>query len=67
MATMLSAPAILAAAITWRPTPPHPITATRSPGLDPAGIADRSEAGEHGATDQRRLIERKGIGHLHHR
>ena len=40
----------------------HPI-----PGLHPAGIANRSESREHRATDQRGLVERKGIGHLHDR
>ena len=33
---MVVAPAIAAAWITLSPTPPHPITATRSPGRTPA-------------------------------
>ena len=50
-----SAPAMRAPCTAARPTPPSPMTTTDSPGADLGGVADRADAGEDGAAEQRRL------------
>jgi hypothetical protein len=52
-------PASFAAASTWSPTPPTPITTTLSPASTCATLPHRAEARHHAAAEQRRLPERQ--------
>ena len=58
MATIRAAPAMRAPWITLSPTPPHPITATVSPGFDLRDMEHRAEAGDHGTAEERRQFDR---------
>ena len=59
MATTSRAPAATAPRSEHRPTPPSPITATEAPAGHPRGVDHRTDAGEHGAAEQGRLVERQ--------
>ena len=58
-ATISPAPATAAAWTMFRPTPPHPTTATESPGPDPGGVQHGAEGCHDRAAHERHLAERQ--------
>ena len=65
MAMIWPAPAMRAPWMTLRPTPPHPMTATVSPGAMSAVFNDGPDPGEHPAPEQGGEPEREVVGDLH--